>query len=143
MHKTDGICKLCQKIERQRTHIFMKCDLIQKLYEYFSPFLLRLDPTVKEKAFGIFEQVNKKKLLRNYITYTIRHTIYRNRNMTVSRNDYILIILIKKVKYWIRKDLKERFNIAKMKHILHDFQNNYLIEDILGTLEDNKLKMNI
>ena len=66
-------CKLCNILEMKRTHIFNKCDIINKLYGYFSPSLVRLDTrnmSVKEYAFGIFEQGNKNTTLRNYITHT-------------------------------------------------------------------------
>ena len=57
MHKSDGVCKLCDKLESERTHIFIKCKIINQLYGQFYLLMRRLDSrdmTEEEKAFGIF-----------------------------------------------------------------------------------------
>ena len=57
MHNSDGVCKLCNKLERQRTHIFMEFKIIHQLYVHFLILITRLDSrdiTEEEKAFGIF-----------------------------------------------------------------------------------------
>ena len=146
MHTSDVICKLCNKLERQRTHIFMKCDIINHVFNHFSNITNSFDNSVvsqKEKAFGIFEQINDNKILRSYTTTIIRHIIYHNRNMSVKTGDNVKLILINKVKLFIRKDLMERFNIAKIRNELQLFKDKYLIEDVFGKLENNKLLFSI
>ena len=146
MHKSDGVCKLCNKLERQRTHIFMNCDIINSVYNHFSNITTIFDNSAlsqKEKAFGIFEQISDKKILRNYTTFIIRHVIYRNRNMAVNRGVNVQLIVINKVKQFIRKDLKNRFNIAKFKSELQSFKEKYLIEEVFGKIEDSELVLHI
>jgi len=146
MHKSDGVCKLCNKLERQRTHIFMNCDIINYVYNHFSNIITIFDNSVlsqKEKAFGIFEQMNDKKLLRNYTTFIIRHIIYRNRNMVVNRGVNVQLILINKVKQFIRNDLINRFDIAKFKNEVLSFKEKYLIDEVFGKIENNKLLLHI
>ena len=93
----------------------------------------------KEKAFGIFEEINDKILLRNYTLFTIRHIIYRNRNILLSRGENIKEILVNKIKQFIRKDLIERFNIAKYKNEVQLFKDKYLIGDKFGKVINNEL----
>ena len=145
MHKTDGICKLCNTLERNRTHIFMNCEIINQVYLHFLPLIRRFDNRAlseKEKAFGITEN-NPKILLRNYMTYTIRHIVYRNRNIKLNNNANINSIIINKVEKHIKVDLMERYNLFKLKGELQTFKNIYLIDNILGELENNNLTLGI
>ena len=146
MHKSDGICKLCKKIERQRTHIFMKCNVILQLYRYFLVLLKRCDSrdiTEEEKAFGIYEQRNPNINLRNYITFVIRHIVYRNRNLTYNSGENILTIMINKVNFYIRKDLLEKFNIAKYNNEIQQFKAKYLIGEFLGKIRNNEIEITV
>ena len=146
MHKTDGICKLCNELERQRTHIFMKCKTIQHLYNQFNLLLIRFDSrgvTDEEKAFGIHDHKTPKITLRNYITFIIRHIVYRNRNMSVSNGVNKLTILTQKIKFYISKDLKQKYSIAKIKDEVHLFKDKYLIDEGLGKIQNNELEITI
>ena len=146
MHKSDGICKLCKKLERQRTHIFMHCEVIHYIFNHFSNIIHSFDNSIisqKEKAFGIFEEINEKILLRNYMTFSIRHIIYRNRNMDVPRGGNVKSILIKKLISYIRKDLMEMFDRAKLRNKIECFKSRYLIEEIFGKVQNNQLVLNI
>ena len=95
-----------------------------------------------EKAFGIFNIETNKIILRNYITYTIRHIVYRSRNLDTSHSGNMVMFLINKIKYFIRKDLYERYHIYK-KSKTCTFVNLYLIENILGSIDNNELTINI
>ena len=124
----------------------MNCDIINSVYNHFSNITTSFDNSVlsqKEKAFGIFEQISDKKILRNYTTFIIRHVIYRNRNMAVNRGVNVQLIVINKVKQFIRKYLKNRFNIAKFKSELQSFKEKYLIEEVFGKIEDSELVLHI
>ena len=108
--------------------------------------LVNLGPTSfsdSEKAFGIYEQNDKKPNLRNYLTYALRHIVYRNRNIDISNRSNIVRILVNKVNAYIKQDLTEKFNIYKHKNKLGHFKNLYLIEDIIGKIENNNLVLNI
>ena len=146
MHKTDGICKLCNMLERQRTHIFMKCNIIKSLYLYFNALLLQLDSrnlTEEEMAFGIYEDKSSKISLRNYITFVIRHIVYRNRNLQISIGGNITTILKQKIRYYIQKDLKEKFDIAKINKDVENFKNKYIINEYIGKIQNNEFEITI
>ena len=90
MNRSDGICKLCNKLELQRTHIFMKCEIKDKVFDHFNDITSTFDDRAisqREKAFGIFEEINDKILLRDYTLFTILHIIYRNRNILLRRGE--------------------------------------------------------
>ena len=146
MHKTDGICKLCNMLERQRTHIFMKCNIIKSLYLYFNALLLQLDSrnlTEEEMAFGIYEDKSSKISLRNYITFVIRHIVYRNRNLQISIGGNITTVLKQKIRYYIKKDLKEKFDIAKINKDVENFKNKYIINEYIGKIQNNEFEITI
>ena len=146
MNRGDGICKLCNTLEQKRTHIFMTCQVTEQVYEHYRQLLANLGPTSfsdSEKAFGMFEQNDKKTNLRNYFTYALRHIVYRNRNIEISNRSDIVRILVNKVKAYIKQDLTEKFNIYKHKRKLEQFKQVYLIEDIIGKIENNNLFLSI
>ena len=66
--------------------------------------------------FGVFEYTNNKTNLRNYLTFTIRHIVYRNRNNEFSANANIPQILKNKITKYIKNYLELKFNIAKEKN---------------------------
>ena len=124
----------------------MKCEIVDQVFDAFSDKIISLvDHPIsrKERAFGIFEEKNDKILLRNYTTFTIRHIIYRNRNILLNRGVNVKLILVNKVKHFIRKDLIERFNIAKYKNEVQFFKDKYLIGDTFGTVVNNELLLSI
>ena len=77
------------------------------------------------------------------MTYTIRHIVYRNRNINLNNNANVNLILINKVEKHIKLDLMERYNLFKLKGELQTFKNIYLIDNILGELENNNLTLGI
>ena len=99
MNISDGVCKLCRQVESQRTHIFMHCTITDQVYQHFTGILTQLSSipiSAKERAFGIFEHISDKILLRNYITFIIRHILYRNRNMDNHDPQNVHLILLTK-----------------------------------------------
>jgi len=145
MNRSDGICKLCHLIEEDRCHIFTTCNVINSLYRHFSAILLQLYPnqiTNEEKIFGIYIEKTPKIELRNYITFFIRHTVYRNRNTDFISSDIINTLRIKIIKA-IDSDIISKFNIAKMKRELDKFKNVFLIGEILAKIQENTLISNL
>ena len=124
----------------------MSCNVINVIYQQFMDILLKLhneNVTDLEKAFGIFNIYSDRILLRNYITYTIRHIVYRSRNLDTSQIGNVVSFLINKIKYFIRKDLLQRYQIYKNKNKTNVFVQMYLIDDILGNKNDNEIIFNI
>ena len=142
MNRSDGLCKLCNNLEQNRTHVFMSCEVIDRLYQHFSYILSQLGPTNlsdKERAFGIYEQDDIKSKLRNYITYAIRHIVFRSRNMECPTNGAIFNILANKIKAYIKQDVKERYYFYKYKNKLEYFKETYLLDGVIGKIENNEL----
>jgi len=143
MYRGDGICKLCKNIERTRTHVFMNCEVIESLYQQFGYILSQLGPTTvseNEKAFGLYnEQDDSKSRLRNYVTYTIRHIVFRNRNIDFALDAHVVTIMANKIKAYIRRDLKERYYLYKYKNKLNIFKDIYLLENIIGNINNGEL----
>ena len=146
MYRNDGKCKLCKTIESKRTHIFMDCIITKQILDQFTDFLrafVDIDITHKEVAFGIFEYTNNKTNLRNYLTFTIRHIVYRNRNNEFSANANIPQILKNKIIKYIKNDLELKFNIAKEKNKTALFEERFLENNVLGKIENGELLTNM
>ena len=131
--------------ESKNTHIHALYNH-DKVYQHFTGILTQLSSipiSAKERAFGIFEHISDNILLRNYITFIIRHILYRNRNMDNHDPQNVHLILINKVKYFIRNNLCDQFHLHKHKRKVKIFIKTYLVEDILGKVENNILNIKI
>ena len=139
IYNTDGKCKLCGQIESNRTHIFINCSIINYVYHSFDEIIKKMvnvDLSTKEMIFGIINNESDKAILRNYIIFSIRHVIFINRNKEFESQILCKHILLKKTKYFIKKDLEEKFNISKAKNSRPKFEQKFLIDNILGKIEN-------
>lgn len=142
-HKS-GECKLCKKEQTSRTHIFMNCCVIDGCLSNFSTLLNQVfeqDFCDLEKAFGlkIDKQRKGNDILRNYITFSIRHVIYRSRNNDYGGLHQTITALVNKVKIYIKGDLKEKYNVAYLTQTLQNFTETFLKEGILGKIQNGNL----
>ena len=140
----DGVCKLCHVIQDSRTHIFLSCDMINRLYNFFSPLLHRIVPcnlTEKEKIMGLElpAQDNKKEILRNYITFTIRHVAYRNRNKNYGNLENIREVLASSIVKYIKRDITFRWRLARHQLKMTAFSELYLLNNIIAFLDDRDM----
>lgn len=136
-----AVCKLCGQVETERTHIFTKCLVIKGCYEKFDPLIKKCsstDITDLEKVVGLQGGSSQIKL-RNYITFSLRHVVFRNRNKTFGNLLPTIDIMCKKIEYFIINDVTTRYWIAQSDTRLDKFENSYLVENILGKLENNEL----
>ena len=94
-----------------------------------------------ERSFGLkIEENNKKGMLRNYIHFSVRHIVFRNRNRFLNRNLLPTVrILNKRIQCFIRNDLEQKFHQAKQNNSIDDFKNKFLIDNVLGVIIDNNL----
>ena len=86
--------------------------------------MVNTDLSPKEMVFGIFNNESNKAILRNYITFAIRHIIFINRNKESESHILCKHILLKKTKYFIKKDLEEKLDISKAKNNRPKFEQN-------------------
>ena len=63
----------------------------------------------EEMAFGIYKNLNPKKRLRNYLTFTIRHITFKLRGVQLHNSDVASQTIIQKTRIFIKKDLGIKF----------------------------------
>ena len=113
-------------IESKQTHIFMDCIITKQILDQFAGVLkacVDINTPHKEMAFGIFEYTNNKTNFKNYLTFTIRYIVYRNRNNEFLAKANITQILRTNNK--IHKNFELKFNIAKRKTKLHYLRKGF------------------
>ena len=124
---------------------------MQVISECYRHFLPRTDLLVYigsvnliEKSFGLkVEKDDKKQKLRNYINFSIRHVVFRNRHRKLGNNKASIVRnLILKIDTFLKADLKTKFKLAVEKQKVDEFRNNYLIDGVLGTVDNNVLSLN-
>ena len=138
-------CKLCYETQHSRTHIFTNCEAILRCHSHFLQFSSNLvninSVNLMERAFGLkVEENDKKGMLRNYIHFSVRHIVFRNRYRSLSKNLLSTVrILIKRISCFIRNDLEQKFHHAKANNCIDDFESKFLIDNVLGVIIDNSL----
>ena len=119
-----------------------------KCYEHFLCYtdkILNIGPVdLIERAFGLRgEEENEKRIkLRNYVNFTVRHIIFRSRNKNLGSSvNSVVTNICTKVVSSIQKDLNLKFSRISLSGRA-SFAENYLIDGVLGKIEDDKLVLN-
>ena len=150
MYNKSKACLNCQEDEEGPAHTFLFCDISNQVYNHFMVLLMKFSNKgldMKEKCFGIFlESVEskKKERLRNYILSLIKHTIFKKRaNQAHLPKEGISLFLINLCKKLITKDLNSKYIIASKNKKIQIFKDNFLMEGILGNIDQSTLKIYI
>ena len=103
--------------------------------------------TKDEMAFGLvgapIGEMSSKINLRNFITFIIRHVVFRNRHIDFGGKDRAKLVLKDKVKDKIKKELINKWIEYRARNALDEYANKYLIENILGRIENEILTITI
>ena len=83
--------------------------------------------------------MNPKLNLRNFITFTIRHVVFKNRHIDFGGIESAKASLKNKIKQKIKKELFNKWIEYRAKHAQDEYVNKYLIENILGQILNNNL----
>ena len=141
-----GNCKLCGKLELKRTHILVNCDASKAVIKIFEPILLTLhreNLSIKETIFGLLSNNQINKRLHNYVIYSIRHVIFRSRNIDFENVNTAVSTITSKTKRYIRDDLKSKYYIALNKNRIQKFRQTYLYNNILAEVINNNLEIKL
>ena len=147
-YNEDGVCKLCNNVQLARTHIFTSCQLLSELYELYFPIINHICSrpiTDKEKIMGL--KVPKgdtcKVILRNYITSSIKHIVFRSRNINFGNFQNTKMSLASKISIYIKKDLAYKWVLSVHQFKVDSFSDLYLQRGILGHVDpQNHLILN-
>ena len=141
-----SVFQLCNQEQLNRVHIFLGCDVIMECYRKFQKitdkifYIGSLD--LIERAFGlpIENKGEKRKELRNYINCSIRNIVYRNRNKVFGNSFSIIIVnLVNIIETFIHCDLRQKYDLAKARNKTSSFEDDFLIDNILGKIENEVL----
>jgi hypothetical protein len=145
-----GHCKLCGDLEEGVHHIVINCSVLVGCINDFIDIISGMRNEVVSKdelAFGLagtgIQTIDKKDKLRNLIIFIIRMVVFKNRHTNYGSRQNAIWVLRAKINYKIREVLKERYIVYKYKYTISDYANSYLIDNILGNIQNNNLQINI
>ena len=145
-----GNCKLCGDLEQGSQHIVVDCSVLVSCLETFRNILGRLRNDIVSKdemAFGLaganVQELDKKDKLRNFITFIIRTVVFKNRHISYGNMHNTIQVLKAKINYKINDILKSMHIIYKYRFSVNDFVDTFLIENILGRIENGALYINL
>ena len=146
----NGIYKLCVEIEEASYHIITECEVMKACINDFQTTLLTLHGeqiTKDEMAFGLvgnpIGEMSRKANLRNYITFIIRHVVFKNRYIDFWGIERAKLLLKNKVRDRVKKELLNKWIEHRERNAKEEYANKYLIENILGRLENDNLILSI
>ena len=145
-----GICKLCGELEEGPQHIVITCKVLWGCVNSFINMLRQfknINVSNDELAFGLagadVHELNKKDRIRNLVTFIIRKTVFRNRHKEYGNVQNSVNVLKSKICYKINQTLKDMYIIYKYKFSVNEFVGNFLIDSILGNIENGILHIHI
>ena len=143
----EGKCKLCGEIEEGSHHIITECFVTKSCFTDLLNILKYLDVdyiTKDEMAFGLYDSNQNvgNIRLRNYFTFTLRHTIFKNRHNDFGGKDNAKLILkqiaISKIKEEIIDNWKIRCQYGRESELIKQFFK----DNILGNIQNNEIIFN-
>ena len=146
MNYGDGKCKLCGQIEQGSHHIVIECNILKACTDIYLHILMQLsdlEMSNDELAFGIVETTNEnfdnKCKLRNLVTFVIRQSVFKSRHLEFPNRHSAISAINNKIKFKLKEILTDKWIHYKYKRSQYEFKNIYLIGEILGKIENNKL----
>ena len=141
------LCKLCHKVEEHRTHVFTSCEVMMKVFQKFLPLLKSIHNSpleLNEIVFGITEaKLNNLQRIRNYVTFAIKHILFRSRNTDFGGVHQAVLAIFKKIQRFVVEDLSIKYHIFKHKNKVDIFVNTFCINSVLVEIQDNTISVNI
>ena len=144
------IVKLCGELEEGAQHIVIDCSILVGCLDAFINILRRLRSDIISKdeiAFGLagsdVQELDSKDKLRNFITFIIRAVVLKNRHINYGSVHNVIHALKSKIHYKIVEVLKSTHIIYKYKFSVNYFVDRFLIDSILGQMENGILNINI
>ena len=142
----DGKCKLCGEIEEGSHHIILECSVMKACLNDHQNILSRLHNEMvakDEMAFGLIGnpigRISDKMKLRNFLTFIIRHVVFKNRYIDFGGILIAHTTLKTKIIAKIKKELLDKWIAYRNKAAVEGFKDKYLIENILGHIDNDKL----
>ena len=118
-----------------------------KVYQKFLPLmkLIQNSPLeLDEIVFGITEsKLTNLQRIRNYVTFAIKHILFRSRNTDFGGMHQAVLAICKKIQRYVVEDLSIKYHIFKYKNRVHIFVNTFCINSVLAEIQDNTLSVNI
>ena len=100
-----------------------------------------------EMAFGLVGEpigaMSLKINLRNFITFIIKHVVFKNRYLDFGGKERAKLVLKNKIRDKIKKELINKWIEYRAKNAKEEYVKLYLIENIVGYLENDNLIINI
>ena len=147
----EGKCKLCGQEEEGPQHIVVSCRVLEDCINNFSPLLRECNEIrvgKDELAFGlaganITHNLGVKDKLRNLLTFTIRTVVFRNRHIDFGNEINAKTALINKINFKIKQIINEKYIVYKHKFSVQAFKEKYLVDNIIGSIENGILCFSI
>ena len=146
----DGKCKLCGEIEEGSNHIVTECEVLKACINDYQIILSALHEEIitrDELAFGLVGNpvgvLSPKMKLRNFLTFIIRHVIFKKRYKDFGGKEIAKIALREIIKAKIKNELIDKWVLHRSKGTQEDFVSKYLIENMLGYVENGNLIINL
>ena len=148
MYNTVNSCKLCNKVEEGPAHVFIFCEVSNLVFLDFETILNRICNiaiNIEEKAFGILLQndlTQNRERLRNFFMACIKHILFKRRaTVFLGNNRDKCSKLVDMINKFISKDLESKFINAKRNNRLDKYESKFLIENIIGRIDYNEMKL--
>ena len=86
-----------------------------------------------------YRHLNTKDNLQNFLTFTIRTVVFKNRHIDFGGVGNATVALVNKSKYKIKQILHDYWLFYKNKGKIDQFHDKYLIENVIGSVENGIL----
>ena len=140
-YKEVNRCKLCGEAEADSFHIILSCPVHKEVFQKFQGIYRAIDGkdmTVRESIFGL-QDSGDKTLLRNFLTFIIKNSIFRMRNVYFASKRHATTGVLSRIHKDIRNELNNKLLLYLSRNRLPRFRALFLHNNVLGQVVNNAL----
>jgi len=139
-YNEDNRCKLCHEAEEDIFHITLNCPILKEIFSKFNATFKEIDGkdiSNKEIAFGNQDSGDKIGL-RNFLTFIIKFSIFKMRNVNFENKRFAIYAIIKRIHKEIKSELIKKLLLYISRNDLSRFEERFLYKNIFGYFLDRK-----
>ena len=140
-YNEENRCKLCGEAEADSFHVILSCSVHKEIFRRFNATFKDIngkDLSEMEIVFGC-QEAGDKINLRNFLTFIIKNSIFRMRNVSFTNKQVAVIAVLNRIHKDTKSELTKKLLLYISRKKIARFNDLFMYKNILGHVINNEL----